>query len=46
MGFIYDFRFSGTRIQSNFICSIGYAEPASVFPRNPRLGFEEAGRWV
>jgi 3-hydroxypropanoate dehydrogenase len=38
--------FSGTRIQSNFICSIGYGDPASVFPRNPRLGFEEAGRWA
>jgi 3-hydroxypropanoate dehydrogenase len=38
--------FSGTRIQSNFICSIGYGDPASVFPRNPRLSFEEAGRWV
>ena len=38
--------FSGTRIRSNFICSIGYGDPASVFPRNPRLGFEEAGRWA
>lgn len=38
--------FAGTRIQSNFICSIGYGDPASVFPRNPRLGFEEAGRWA
>ena len=38
--------FSGTRIQSNFICSIGYGDPASVFPRNPRLDFEEAGRWA
>jgi len=37
--------FSGTRIQSNFICSIGYGDPASVFPRNPRLSFEEASRW-
>ena len=36
----------GTRIQSNFICSIGYGDPASVFPRNPRLSFEEAGRWA
>ena len=36
--------FSGTRIQSNFICSIGYGDPASVFPRNPRLSFEEASR--
>jgi len=39
-------RTAGTRIQSNFICSIGYGDPASVFPRNPRLSFEEAGRWA
>jgi 3-hydroxypropanoate dehydrogenase len=38
--------FSGSRILSNFICSIGYGDPASVFPRNPRLSFEEAGRWA
>lgn len=38
--------FSGTRIKSNFICSIGYGDPASVFARNPRLSFEEAGRWA
>ena len=38
--------FSGTRIESNFICSIGYGDTASVFPRNPRLKFEEAGRWA
>src|ERR1700733_5731292 len=38
--------FSGKRIQSNFICSIGYGDPASVFPRNPRLSFEEASRWA
>jgi 3-hydroxypropanoate dehydrogenase len=35
--------FSGTRIKSNFICSLGYGDPASLFPRNPRLSFEEAG---
>jgi 3-hydroxypropanoate dehydrogenase len=33
-------------LRSNFICSIGHGDPASVFPRNPRLGFEEAGRWA
>jgi 3-hydroxypropanoate dehydrogenase len=38
--------FNGTRIQSNFICSIGYGKPDSVFPRNPRLTFEEAGQWA
>jgi 3-hydroxypropanoate dehydrogenase len=36
--------FSGTRIRSNFICSIGHGDPASVFPRHPRLSFDEAGR--
>lgn len=34
--------FSGTRVQSNFICSIGYGKPGTPFPRNPRLTFEEA----
>jgi 3-hydroxypropanoate dehydrogenase len=36
--------FAGTRIQSNFICSLGYGDPASVHPRAPRLSFENAGR--
>jgi 3-hydroxypropanoate dehydrogenase len=36
--------FSGTRIKSNFICSIGYGSDESLFPRNPRLTFEESGR--
>jgi 3-hydroxypropanoate dehydrogenase len=35
--------FSRTNIKSNFICCLGYGDPASLFPRNPRLGLEEAG---
>jgi 3-hydroxypropanoate dehydrogenase len=35
--------YSGTNIRSNFICSLGCGNPASLFPRNPRLTFEEAG---
>ncbi|MDQ6699075.1 MAG: malonic semialdehyde reductase [Acidobacteriota bacterium] len=35
--------FSGTRIQSNFICSIGYGKAGTPYPRNPRPTFEEAG---
>jgi 3-hydroxypropanoate dehydrogenase len=35
--------FSGTRILSNLICSVGYGKPGTPFPRNPRLTFEEAG---
>ena len=38
--------FAGTRVHSNFICCLGYGKPESVFPRNPRLSFEEAGRFA
>jgi 3-hydroxypropanoate dehydrogenase len=38
--------FEGTRIQSNFICSVGIGKPESVFQRNPRLSFDEAGSFA
>jgi 3-hydroxypropanoate dehydrogenase len=38
--------FAGTRIKSNFICSLGYGSDVNLFPRNPRLEFEEAGRFA
>ena len=38
--------FSGTRIKSNFICSIGYGKAGTPFPRNPRFTFEEAGHFA
>ena len=38
--------FAGTRIQSNFICCLGHGKQGTPFPRNPRLSFEEAGRWA
>ncbi|MGH6828831.1 MAG: malonic semialdehyde reductase [Rhizomicrobium sp.] len=34
--------FAGTAIKSNFICALGHGDPAGVFPRNPRLAFDEA----
>jgi len=37
--------FSNTRIKSNFICSLGYGSDENLFPRNPRLTFEESGRF-
>ena len=37
--------FPGGRIKSNFICSLGYGNDKNLFPRNPRLSFEEAGRF-
>jgi 3-hydroxypropanoate dehydrogenase len=35
---------SGTTVKTNFICSVGHGDPAKLFPRSPRLGFEEACR--
>lgn len=32
---------SGT-VKSNFICAIGYGDEAKLYPRGPRLDFEEA----
>jgi 3-hydroxypropanoate dehydrogenase len=34
--------FPDGRIKSNFICTIGHGDPSGVWPRNPRLSFEEA----
>jgi 3-hydroxypropanoate dehydrogenase len=38
--------FADTRIRSNFICSIGYGSDHNLFPHNPRLTFEESGRFA
>lgn len=34
------------RWRSNFICALGYGREDSLFPRNPRLAFEDACRIV
>lgn len=34
--------FAETSTRSNFICAIGYGDPSGVFPRSPRLSFDEA----
>lgn len=36
--------FAGTAIRSNFLVNLGYGDPAGVFPRLPRLSFDEAAR--
>jgi len=38
--------FADTPIKSNFICCIGYGSDENLFPRNPRLTFEESGRFA
>lgn len=35
---------AGTKVETNFICSIGKGSGEMVFPRSPRLDFEEACR--
>ena len=34
--------FAGTKVKSNFICSIGYGDGTNMFDRLPRLSFEDA----
>ncbi len=36
--------FAGTRWRSNFLVNLGHGDRASIFPRSPRLGFDEACR--
>ena len=36
--------FAGTTWRSNFLLNLGHGDPAGLFPRNPRLSFEEACR--
>lgn len=38
--------FKGTPWRSNFLCNLGYGEPSKLYPRNPRLDFEEACKIV
>jgi len=38
--------FAGTNIKSNFIATIGYGTDENLFPRSPRLDFEEAAQIV
>jgi 3-hydroxypropanoate dehydrogenase len=33
-------------VKSNFLCNLGYGDPSKLFPRNPRLPFEDACRLV
>lgn len=30
--------------KANFLCNLGYGDPSKLFPRNPRLAFDEACR--
>jgi 3-hydroxypropanoate dehydrogenase len=36
--------FAGTSVRSNFLCNVGYGDPAALRPRGPRFAFEEAAQ--
>lgn len=36
--------FAGTTVEPNFIVNLGYGTDENLFPRSPRLGFDEAAK--
>src|SRR6202035_5755851 len=38
--------FAGTTVKSNFLCNLGHGDAATLYPRSPRLAFEEACKVV
>ena len=38
--------FSGTALRTNFLINLGYGDTTGLFPRSPRLSFDEAARIV
>jgi nitroreductase len=38
--------FAGTNLKTNLICSVGYGDHTKVYPRAPRLDFDEACKVV
>ncbi len=39
--FEYEY-FADSHIKTNFLCNLGYGDPVKLFPRSPRLDFDEA----
>ena len=37
---------AGTSVKTNFVCNVGHGDPAKLFPRSPRLSFDEACQLV
>src|SRR5215510_13638459 len=38
--------FAGTTVKSNFLCNLGHGDRSKLYPRSPRLSFEEACQLV
>ena len=46
MNAVNELYFKGTDVKANFICNIGYGDPAGLFDRSPRLSFDDACKIV
>ena len=33
---------AGSSVRTNFICNLGHGDASKLFPRSPRLAFDEA----
>mgnify|MGYP001243317919 CR=1 FL=1 len=38
--------FAGTDVKSNFLCNLGYGDPAGLNPRAPRFAFDEMAKII
>lgn len=38
--------FAGTKVKSNFISTLGYGDPSTIFERSPRPGFERFNKII
>jgi 3-hydroxypropanoate dehydrogenase len=38
--------FAGSDVKSNFLCNVGYGDPAALRPRGPRFAFEEMAQII
>ena len=38
--------FAGTDVKSNFLCNVGYGDPAALRPRGPRFAFDEIAQII
>ncbi len=38
--------FAGTETKSNFLCNLGFGDPAGLYPRSPRFAFDEMAQIV
>ncbi len=38
--------FAGTKVKSNFLCTVGYGDPSTIFDRSPRPEFDRFNKMI